>query len=65
MKKTKWLAAAAFAGVLGTAVLVLGTTAFAATGWVQNGNNYVYYDADGSLHKGWIKIGRASCRERV
>ena len=53
MKNTRWLAAA-FASVLGTAVLGLNMTALAATGWVQNGSNYVYYDSDGSLHKGWI-----------
>ena len=54
MKNRKRLAAVAFASVLGAAVLGSGMTTFAASGWVQNGNNYVYYDADGSLHKGWI-----------
>ena len=54
MRKRKHLAALVFAGVLGATVLGSGMSTLAASGWVQNGNNYVYYDADGSLHKGWI-----------
>ena len=52
MKNTRWLAAAAFASVLGTAVLGLNMTALAATGWVQNGSNYVYYDVQRILLHG-------------
>ena len=54
MRNRKHLAALVFAGALGTAVLGSGITVLAATGWVANGNSYVYYDSDGSLHKGWI-----------
>ena len=54
MKNRKYLASMVFAGALGAAVWGLGMTSFAATGWQKNGNDYVYYDTDGSLHKGWI-----------
>ena len=54
MRSRKHLTALVFAGALGASVAGSGMTALAATGWVPNGNSYVYYDSDGSLHKGWI-----------
>ncbi|RHS90138.1 hypothetical protein DW922_03405 [Clostridium sp. AM42-4] len=55
MKIKRYVAAAMAAGVLSTVSLATGITALAATGWIQNGNSYVYYDDNGSLHKGWIQ----------
>jgi len=54
MRSNKRFTAMAVAGMMGAMTLASSFTAFAATGWVQNGNSYVYYDSDGSLHKGWI-----------
>ena len=48
MKIKRYVAAAVTAGVLGTVTLATGITALAATGWVQNGSSYVYYDTDGT-----------------
>ena len=55
MKIKRYVAAAMAAGVLSTVSLATGITALAATGWVQNGNSYVYYDENGTLHKGWVQ----------
>lgn len=41
-------------GLIGAMTLVSGVTAYAATGWQQNGSTYYYYDANGELHKGWL-----------
>ena len=30
-------------------------TAYAAAGWVSENGGWVYYDNDGSKHKGWIQ----------
>ena len=54
MKYTKRFTAAAMAGLIGAMTLVSGVTAYAATGWQQNGSTYYYYDANGELHKGWL-----------
>ena len=58
MKNRRHLAAVVFAGAVGAVTLGSGITTFAATGWVQNGDSYVYYDNDGSLHKGWINTSK-------
>lgn len=55
MRIKRYAVAAVTAAVLGTVTLATGITSLAATGWVQNGNNYMYYDKDGSLYKGWIQ----------
>ena len=54
MKHAKRLTAAAMAGFIGAMSLFSGVTAYAATGWQQNGSTYYYYDANGELHKGWL-----------
>ena len=54
MKHAKRLTAAAMAGFIGAMSLFSGVTAYAATGWQQNGSTYYYYDANGTLHKGWL-----------
>ena len=54
MKHTKKLTAAVLAGLISTASLFSGISAYAATGWQQSGSTYYYYDADGTLHKGWL-----------
>ena len=48
MKIKRYVAAAMAAGVLSTVSLATGITALAATGWIQNGNSYVYYIKAGS-----------------
>ena len=30
-------------------------TAYAATGWQSENGGWVYYDSDGTKHKGWIQ----------
>ena len=55
MRIKRYAVAAVTAAVLGTVTLATGISSLAATGWVQNGNNYMYYDNDGSLYKGWIQ----------
>lgn len=55
MKIKRYVAAVVTAGVLGTVSLATGITSLAATGWIQNGSSYVYYDADGTLHKGLLE----------
>ena len=54
MKNRRGLTAVAMAGMMGAMTLASSFSAYAAAGWVQSGNNYVYYDSDGSLHKGWV-----------
>ena len=54
MRHTKKLTAAALAGMLGAMSLFSSVTAYAATGWQQSGSTYYYYDANGTLHKGWL-----------
>ena len=65
MKIKRYVAAAVTAGVLGTVTLATGITALAATGWVQNGSSYVYYDTDGTLHKGWVLLYGSFHRRNV
>ena len=50
-----YLHALALAGSVGFLAFASATQAYAATGWVQNGSSWVYYDTDGSVHKGWIQ----------
>lgn len=54
MKNRRGLTAVAMAGMRGAMTLASSFSAYAAAGWVQSGNTYVYYDSDGSLHKGWL-----------
>ena len=54
MKNRRGLTAVAMAGMMGAMTLASSFSAYAAAGWVQSGNTYVYYDSDGSLHKGWV-----------
>ncbi len=54
MKIRRGLTAAVIAGMMGAMTVASGISAYAATGWVQSGSTYVYYDSDGSLHKGWV-----------
>lgn len=49
-----------FAAVTASVVLTLSSaiTGLAATGWVQSGNNWNYYKADGSMATNqWVKSG--------
>ena len=47
MKNRRGLTAVAMAGMMGAITLASSFSAYAATGWVQSGNTYVYYDSDG------------------
>ena len=55
MRYGKKTAALLLAGLIGTAALIPANTAWAATGWVKEGSQWKYFDADGSVHKGWVK----------
>ena len=56
MKNKRLFTATVVAGMMSAMTLGSGLTAYAATGWAQSGNAYVYYDADGSQHKGWLNL---------
>lgn len=54
-RRVKFLAAAGASAVLS---LTSAITGLAATGWVNNGNNWQYYKADGTVAANqWVKSG--------
>ena len=55
MRCGKTMTALLLAGLVGSATLIPAGTALAAAGWQQEGSQWKYMDADGSVHKGWAK----------
>ena len=55
MRCGKTMTALLLAGLVGSATLIPAGTAWAAAGWQQEGSQWKYMDADGSVHKGWAK----------
>ena len=55
MVHRKYAKALALAGLLGVLTLAPASSALAAVGWDNSSGQWMYYDANGILQKGWLR----------